>query len=66
MIEENSSNDRSETGADQNDYLITDLISGRIEPSILDFSAWQNRKADYGKTFSVQVVGESIKINVYK
>ena len=54
------------TGADQNDYLITDLISGRIEPSILDFSAWQNRKTDYGKTFSVQVVGESIKINVYK
>ena len=37
-----------------------------IMPSKLDFSAWQNRKTDYGKTFSVQVVGESIKINVYK
>lgn len=66
MIEENNSNDRSEKGADQNDHLIPDLISGRIEPSTLDFSTWQNRKTDYGKTFSIEVVGEGIKIKVYK
>ena len=46
--------------------LIPDLISGRIEPSALDFSAWQNRKTDYGKTFSIEVIGESINIKVYK
>ena len=66
LIEENSSNGRAETGADQNDHLIPDLISGRIEPSTLDFSAWQNRKTDYGKTFSVEVTGEVINIKVYK
>lgn len=66
LIEENSSNDRAETGADQNDHLIPDLISGRIEPSTLDFSTWQNRKTDYGKTFSVEVTGEVINIKVYK
>ena len=66
LIEENSSNDRAETGADQNDHLIPDLISGRSEPSTLDFSTWQNRKTDYGKTFSIEVVGEGINIKVYK
>ena len=66
LIEENSSNDRAETGADQNDHLIPDLIPGRIEPSTLDFSAWQNRKTDYGKTSSIEVTGKVIKIKVYK
>ena len=37
-----------------------------IMPSKLDFSAWQNRKTDYGKTFSVEVTGEVINIKVYK
>ena len=37
-----------------------------IKPSALDFSAWQNRKTDYGKTFSIEVTGEGIKIKVYK
>ena len=37
-----------------------------IMPSKLDFSAWQKRKTDYGKNFSIQVEGEAIKINVYK
>lgn len=37
-----------------------------IKASKLDFSAWQNRKTDYGKTFSVEVTGEVINIKVYK
>ena len=37
-----------------------------IMPSKLDFSAWQNRKTDYGKTFSIEVIGEGINIKVYK
>ena len=37
-----------------------------IMPSKLDFSAWQNRKTDYVKTFSVEVTGEVINIKVYK
>ena len=37
-----------------------------IKPSKLDFSAWQNRKTDYGKTFSIEVIGEGINIKVYK
>ena len=37
-----------------------------IVASELDFSAWQNRKTDYRKTFSIEVIGEGIKIKVYK
>ena len=37
-----------------------------IKASKLDFSAWQNRKTDYGKIFSVEVTGEVINIKVYK
>lgn len=37
-----------------------------IVASKLDFSAWQNRKTDYGKTFSIEVIGDGIKIKVYK
>lgn len=48
--------------AEWNPYNMADGIM----PSKLDFSAWQNRKTDYGKTFSIEVVGEGIKIKVYK
>ena len=48
--------------AEWNPYNMPDGIM----PSKLDFSAWQNRKTDYGKTFSVEVTGEVINIKVYK
>ena len=48
--------------AEWNPYNMADGIM----PSKLDFSAWQNRKTDYGKTFSIEVIGEGIKIKVYK
>ena len=37
-----------------------------IVASELDFSTWQNRKTDYRKTFSIEAIGEGIKIKVYK
>ena len=48
------------------DYWNPNNVPDGIVASKLDFSNWQNRKTDYGKTFSIEVIGDGIFIKVYK
>ena len=43
----------------------TDYLGDGINSSTMDLSMWQNRKTDYGKTFSVVDDGGALAIHVY-